>query len=210
MDVLPGLVVLRLTDRVVLDHPSPMGVPLPLSAATLDPDSIDPSGWRRSMCPTVSGGRGWTPDVLHFGDVVEFGSYSDLRWRWFAGTRITPATRLSRHAHSHLRMTRGWMGNLRAARSLIGAARLSAIAPPCGGRRGVGNTAPGPLEGRSRHPPDRAPSPGSTATMAGPTIVTAPLARLLLREAMATSRPLPSHPSNRDVGSATTRQHSRR
>ena len=83
MDVLPGLVVLRLTDRVVLDHPFPVGVPLPLWAATLDPDSSDPSGWRRSMWPTVSGGRGWSPDVLHFGDVVEFGSYSDQRWRWF-------------------------------------------------------------------------------------------------------------------------------
>ena len=83
MAVLPGLVVLRVAGRVVVDHPFSAEVPAPLWAATLDPDPTDPSGWRRSMWLAAAGGRGWVVDVLHFGDVVEFGSYQDPRWRWF-------------------------------------------------------------------------------------------------------------------------------
>ncbi len=52
-------------------------------AATLDADVTDPFGWRRSLWPGAPGGRGWVPQVLHFGDVVEFGSYHDPVQRWF-------------------------------------------------------------------------------------------------------------------------------
>ena len=83
MDVLPGLVVLRFVNGVVVDHPFVAVVPSPLWAATLEPDTSDQSGWRRTLWPTAPGGRGWVPDVLHFGDVIEFGSHSDPRWRWF-------------------------------------------------------------------------------------------------------------------------------
>jgi hypothetical protein len=83
MDVLPGLVVLRFVNGVVVDHPFVDGVPAPWWASTLEPDSGDSSGWRRTLWPSGPGGRGWVPGVLHFGDVIEFGSYADPRWRWF-------------------------------------------------------------------------------------------------------------------------------
>ena len=83
MDVLPGLVVLRFVNGVVVDHPFVDGVPAPWWASTLEPDTGDSSGWRRTLWPSGPGGRGWVPGVLHFGDVIEFGSYADPRWRWF-------------------------------------------------------------------------------------------------------------------------------
>ncbi|MBI5090147.1 MAG: hypothetical protein HZB15_15135 [Actinobacteria bacterium] len=83
MDSMPRLVVLRLVNGVVLDHPFAGEVRFPLWAATLDADASDPFGWRRSVWPAAPGGRGWVPQVLHFGDVVEFGSYHDPVQRWF-------------------------------------------------------------------------------------------------------------------------------
>ena len=83
MDSMPRLVVLRLVNGVVLDHPFAGEVRFPLWAATLDADASDPLGWRRSLWPVAPGGRGWVPQVLHFGDVVEFGSYHDPVQRWF-------------------------------------------------------------------------------------------------------------------------------
>jgi hypothetical protein len=83
MEVRPGLVVLRFVNGVVVDHPFAPAVPSPWWAGTLEPDPGDWSGWRRTLWPAAPGGRGWVPEVLHFGDVVEFGSYTDPRWRWF-------------------------------------------------------------------------------------------------------------------------------
>jgi hypothetical protein len=83
MDVLPGLVVLRFVNGVVVDHPFVADVPAPWWASTMEPDAGDPSGWRRTLWPSGPDGRGWVPGVLHFGDVIEFGSYADPRWRWF-------------------------------------------------------------------------------------------------------------------------------
>src|SRR4051794_23314663 len=51
MDFIPRLVVLRLVNGVVLDHPFDAGARFPLWAATLDADAADPSGWRRSLWP---------------------------------------------------------------------------------------------------------------------------------------------------------------
>jgi hypothetical protein len=82
VSISPELVVLRLVGDVVLDHPFASQVPLPLWAATLDEDGSDPSGWRRTMWLPVFG-RGWAPQVLHYGDVIEFGSWAASDWRWF-------------------------------------------------------------------------------------------------------------------------------
>ena len=59
MDSMPRLVVLRLVNGVVLDHPFASDVRFPLWAATLDADASDPFGWRRSLWPVAPGGRGW-------------------------------------------------------------------------------------------------------------------------------------------------------
>jgi hypothetical protein len=113
-----ALVVLRLVNGVVLDHPFAAEVRFPLWAATLDVDAPDPFGWRRSLWPGAPGGRGWVPQVLHFGDVVEFGSYHDPVQRWFgwythhAGDGIT--------GRSHRRATLRWMPSRPAASSSVG------------------------------------------------------------------------------------------
>ena len=49
MDSMPRLVVLRLVNGVVLDHPFGGEVRFPLWAATLDADTTDPFGWRREV-----------------------------------------------------------------------------------------------------------------------------------------------------------------
>lgn len=82
MSISPELVVLRLVGDVVVDHPFTSRVLLPLWAATLDEDGSDASGWRRTMWPPASG-RGWAPQVLHYGDVIEFGSWAAPDSRWF-------------------------------------------------------------------------------------------------------------------------------
>jgi hypothetical protein len=81
MGVCPALVVLRVVGDVVIDHPFSAAVPVPLWAATLDEDTNAPSGWRRTMW--ASAPRGWRPQLLHLGDVIEFGSWVDPSWRWF-------------------------------------------------------------------------------------------------------------------------------
>jgi hypothetical protein len=76
----PELVVLRVVGGVVIDHPFSAAVPVPLWAATFDEDRNEPSGWRRTMWAPAP--RGWSPQGLHLGDVIEFGSWADPRWRW--------------------------------------------------------------------------------------------------------------------------------
>lgn len=121
MDSMPRLVVLRLVNGVVLDHPFAAEVRFPLWAATLDVDASDPFGWRRSARGPWRrvGGGGFRRCCIS----VMLSSSARITIRCSvgsAGTRTMPGTGSSSRDRSHRRATLRWMPSRPAASSSVG------------------------------------------------------------------------------------------